>query len=244
MKKEEREKEERLAELLKKADSHPMMKAILAEEAAAVAKKRTEAAQKIEVLKKERDAVIPKLIAIVDEKEGTYKKAKVALDAASDEWQKAEHTLSAERHQFENRIGIQKTDLLNNADPALNEAIIFFQEKLAFLRSEGRISQVAGGAVKNIFTEKINTKQESNYEAILDALSYCRAAITALEALKLSPALDLQKIEELKKGILDINVYKEYEGERAMPKGPDQAFLARQDAEMDAKVQRLLNYKV
>ena len=41
---------EKLKELLSKADHHPMMKAILAEEAG-----------KIQALKKERDEIIPKL---------------------------------------------------------------------------------------------------------------------------------------------------------------------------------------
>ena len=38
---------EKLKELLSKADSHPMMKAILAEEAVAILAKRTEATMKI-----------------------------------------------------------------------------------------------------------------------------------------------------------------------------------------------------
>lgn len=86
MKKDTKEAE-KLKELLKEAEGHPIMKTILAEKAAEVLAKRREAAGKIEVLKKEREEVIPKLQAAVKDKEGAYLKAKAALDAANDELQ-------------------------------------------------------------------------------------------------------------------------------------------------------------
>jgi hypothetical protein len=47
------------------------------------------------------------------------------------------------------------------------------------------------------------------------------AAIKELEGMKLTPALDLQKIEALKKGIPPIDVYTEYTGEKPMPGSVD-----------------------
>jgi len=73
---------ERMTELLKRAGDHPMMKAILAEERAAVLAKRLEVAGKIEAVKKERDAKIPKLQADIDGKETEFKEAKAVMEAA------------------------------------------------------------------------------------------------------------------------------------------------------------------
>lgn len=55
---------------------------------------------------------------------------------------------------------------------------------------------------------------ESNRPAILSALEYCKAAITELENMKHAPALDAEKIAELKTGIPRIDVYTEFTGEK------------------------------
>ena len=145
-------KEEKLAELLTTAEGHPMMKAILAEKAAEVLAKRTEAAGKIEAMKKEREEVIPKLIEARDVKEAKYKEAKAALDTAGREFNMARVAVSSGSQSFDNAISRQETILLESADPAIAEAITFFQEKLDWIRSPGRISHVPMGGVNNIFT--------------------------------------------------------------------------------------------
>ena len=127
MKKEEKLKEERLAELLKKVDGHPMMKAILAEEAAAILAKRMEAAGKIEVLKKEQEEVIPRLRSDVEVKEGAYLKAKAALDADLGELLKVKAALSSENNSFNTDIRNQEAILYESADPRIDETITFFE---------------------------------------------------------------------------------------------------------------------
>lgn len=213
-------KEEKLAELLTAADGHPLMKQILAEKAAAILATRTEAAGKIEVLKKERDEVIQKLQADRDGNEERFKKAKAALDAAGGEYQTARVALSSGSQSFDYAINRQEQILFESADPAIDEAILFFMEKLDWLRAPGRISIDRTGAERNIFTEKIATKVESNYDAINAAMRYCQYAIKELERMKLTPALDAEKIERMKADIPDIGVFSESTGERPMPGVP------------------------
>jgi chromosome segregation ATPase len=210
-------KEEKLSELLTTAEDHPLMKAILAEKAAAIQATRTEAAGKIEALKKERDEVIPKLLADRDAKEEKFKKAKAALDAAGGEYQTARSVVTSRNQFFDNAISRQETILLETADPEIDAAILFFQDRLAFLRTPGRISMNRIGAERNVFTEKVTTRVESNYDAVNAALRYCLDAVQELQQMKRTVALDLQKIEGMKKGIPDINVYSESTAEKPMP---------------------------
>ncbi len=207
-------KEEKLAELLTAADDHPLMKQILAEKAAAILATRTEAARKIEILKKERDETIPLLLADRDAKEAKYKEAKAALDTAMSEFQTPRIALSSENQTFDTAINCQEQILFESADPALDAAILFLREKLDWLRSPGRISRDARGAKRNIFTEKITLKTESNVDAVRSALDYCRAAIETLGNWKLLPAVDAERITELKTGIPRIDVYTEYTSEK------------------------------
>jgi len=214
-----KEKEaEKLSELLEKANAHPTMKAILAEEAAEVLRTRIEAAGKIEDLKKERDEIIPKLQADLAGKEAKYKKAKTALDGASDEAKKAKVAVLNKSHIFESAINKQRKILIESAEPEIDEGILFFQKKLSFLRSPGRISRNSIGAERNLFTWKRTTKQETNLAAVNGALAYCQTTIKGLEAMKLWPALDMEKIEEMKAGIPSIDEYQEFIGEKPLPK--------------------------
>jgi hypothetical protein len=207
-------KEEELAELLTIAEGHPMMKAILAEKTAEVLAKRTEAAGKIEAMKKEREEVIPKLIEARDVKEAKYKEAKAALDAAGVEYQTARVAVSSRSQAFDSSIGQQEVIIFGSADARIDEAITFFRGKLDWLRAPGRISIDHRGGENNPFTEKTTLKVESNRPAILAALQYCMAAIKELEQMKLTPALNLQKIDGMKTALPKIDVYTEFTGEK------------------------------
>lgn len=235
-------KEEKLAELLKEAEDSPILKQLRAEKAAAILTTRTEAAGKIEALKKEREEVIPQLIEDRAAKEEKFKRAKAALDAAGSEYQTARLALSSRSQSFEHAIGRQEMILLESTDPALGEAITFFREKLDWLRTPGRINQNAVGAIRNVFTEKKTTRRESNLEAINSAMAYCRAAIMELESMKLAPALDAERIEGLKAGIPSIDVYTEYTGEKPMAKVPPTFFPG--TAYQDELTERLLRRRV
>ena len=240
MKSNPKEKEaEKLTELLAKANNHPTMKAILAEEAAAILEKRTAAAERIENLQQEQNEQIPELQADLAGQETKFKKAKVDLDAAINKIQSAKYLLATESQKFERLIRQEKVILLETAPEEIEEAIQFFQEKLSFLRSPGRISFTAIGSERNILNMKKTVKGESNAGAVRSALSYCQAAIKELENMKLSPALDIKKIEKMKAGIPDINIYTESTGEKPLERAPDQLPGRKSDSQMDWELGKL-----
>jgi len=211
------EDREKMAALLKEAEDSPIIKTLRAERAAAILATRTDAAGKIEALRNEQAATIPKLLADRDAKEERFKRAKAALDAAGGEYQTARVAVSSRSQSFDHAIGRQEAILFESADPLIDAALLFFREKLDWLRTPGRISIDRRGAESNIFTEKITTTVESNRDAILSALRYCQDAVAELERMKLTPALDAEKIERMKAGIPDIGVFSESVNERPMP---------------------------
>ncbi|HZL98293.1 MAG TPA: hypothetical protein VFB91_06270 [Terriglobales bacterium] len=211
------EDREKMAALLKEAEDSPIVKTLRAEKAAAILATRKEAAGKIEAAKKEREEVIPELLADRDAKEENFKRAKAALETAGGEYQTARVAVSSRSQSFDSVISRQEAILFETADPLIDAALTFFREKLDWLRTPGRISIDRRGAESNIFTEKITTTVESNRPAILSALRYCQEAVAELERMKLAAALDLQKIEGMKKGIPDIGVFSESANERPMP---------------------------
>lgn len=211
------EEAEKLAKLLVQAETHPMMRAIMAEKAAAILATRTEAAGKIEVAKRERDEVIPQLLSDRAAKEENFKRAKAALDTAGGEYNAARFTLSSRGQSFDHTISGQEQTLIESADPAIDAAIIFFKGKLDWLRAPERISTTRRGAIRNIHTEKITTKVETNYDAINAALRYCMDAVAELQRMKLDPVLDVEKIERMSAGIPSVDIFSEFTGEKPMP---------------------------
>jgi len=72
----------------------------------------------------------------------------------------------------------------------------------------------------HIFTEKKIFTVYSNHGAITAALRYIRAAISELEVMKLTPALDFARIEELRHGIPDTGEMQKYSAEKPFPRTP------------------------
>jgi len=147
------EKEKVLTELISQAQDHPLMKKIIEEKQAEVLAKRKEVTLKIDGLRRERDEASPKLQSDLAMKEEQWKKAKLALDFAQMEFQKARAALSFSNLQFNNQIQAQENILRETADPRIDEGIRFFFEKLDYLRSPQRLSLIAAGSERNIFSE-------------------------------------------------------------------------------------------
>jgi hypothetical protein len=148
------------------------------------------------------------------------------MEAAGGEFNRARGALSMESQSFDSSISTQEQILTNSADPQIDEGINFFMEKLEWLRSPGRISHNMTGGEKNIYTETVTFTQETNIPAINEALGYCRAAIKELERMKLEPALDLQKIEAMKKAIPSIDIYSEATGEKPIENSKGRSFAS------------------
>jgi hypothetical protein len=238
MKKAENEKAEKL---LAELNEHPLTKKLREDKAAETLATRREVAGKIAALRNEESAVLPKLQADLQEKEAVHAAAKTVLAGAAAKVQAATLALRQARLTFETTIGNCEASLFESADPAIDEAITFFRDKLDFLRTPGRISRNAVGSERNIFTEKKTVKEESNVAAIKSAMAYCQAAITELENMKLAPAMDAERIAGLKAGIPKIDVYTEYTGEKPMEKVPPRIIPRFGDAGSDEYEQTLID---
>jgi hypothetical protein len=240
MKQDKKEAEE-LKELLVEVKGSPIMQEVMAKKAAEVLAKRWVAAEAIEALRKEQGEVIPKLQEAVKDKEAKYLKVKTELDAATGEIQRARAALSSEGNQFDTAIKQHEAILWETADPRIDEGIEFFRAKLDWLRAPGLISFNRLGGERNIFTEKVTIKAESNADAVNSAVRYCMAAIKELEKMKLTPELDLQKIEAIKAAIPDIGIYTESTGEKPLPgsKGVNPLHLLKSDSQLDWELGKL-----
>jgi hypothetical protein len=209
------EKEERLSGLLKEAEGHPMMKAILAEKADKVLGERLLVAAKLRAATEEAERVIPErqkdvdaLVADLAEYDEGRKAVLDKLTAARGELATARQSLEWERSHAE-------AALLSNYDPRIDEAITFFRDRFEGLRVKHINSQKRTGET-NIYTEKQEVFVYSNAAAIKNALAYCRTAIDELERMKLTPHLDADRIEALRKGIPDADELMENAGEKPM----------------------------
>lgn len=225
---------EEIQKLTSELEKSPAFRKMREEQAVETLAKREKAGEKIKALEKEQAEVVPKLQKDLAAKEDKFHKTKALMDAASDEAKIAKVAVMSQSQSFEKAISKQAEILIETADPALDAAIIFFNKKLSYLRSPGRIDHVAGGAERNIFTDTKKVKAESNVDAVKLALEYCRAAITELEKMKLWPVLDVEKIERMKAGVPSIDVYTEVTGKKPLPgsKGVNPRHLLPSDSEL------------
>lgn len=243
MKEHEQKEFERLQRLADELDRHPATIQQREKEAAETLAKRKAATDRIEALNIDMaacgviDREIDELILTLADMDKEREKVKNQIN-------QKRGFLMREKSGIEGEIRREQQILLSCYDLAIDEAITFFNEKLNWLRSPGRITHVKTGSETNIFTEKVTVKEESNVDAINSALRYCQDAIKILEAMKLCPAVDLPGIEALKAGIPSIEIYKQVEGERPMTKGPDVGFLARMAHDLDLNIQRLLTKRI
>jgi len=217
----EREENKKAMEVLRagiaELNRHPATIQQREQEAAATLAKRTTAANKIKNLECDLQAcgVIQRKIDGMVERLNVMDAERLAYQAAINS---ERSFLMQEKAGIVAGIGHEQKILYSTYSEKIDEAIEYFKKKLDWLRSPGRISSQRVGGARNIFTEKITTKTESNIAAVKDALKYCQNSIEELEKMKLEPALDTQKIEEMKKRIPDIGVYTESTGERPFPR--------------------------
>jgi hypothetical protein len=108
--------------------------------------------------------------------------------------------LSEERQRLDRERSAAATVLLSSYDPAIDEAIQFFQARHETLLRKRPDSDRRGGKT-NLFTLTKEVVSRSNTGAIRDALAYCLGCIRELEAMRLRPALDAVRIENLKKNL-------------------------------------------
>lgn len=220
MKKTEIEDREKLSVLLKEAEDSPIMKTLRAEKAAEVLVERQEAKGKIAALRNEESRTIPGLQSALDAAEAEYLAAKKAQERLVEGCREATLALRSERLMFDSEIRAAEAWLIETAPAEIDEAINFFAGKLTWLRAPGRIVRVGRATERNLFTWTRTVKDENNEAAVLAAIRYCRDAVAELERMKLSPALEAEKIGVLKAGMPQIDEYAERQASIPMERGP------------------------
>jgi hypothetical protein len=191
--------------------------------------KEQEEAKKAEDLEKRRAAfqhlveIQAENAIIVDDMKLHIMEAEEAIKAAEEEYKAQRYNLNELRRQkmlkgqaYERKMNEHKELLYTTYDPAIDEAITFFHEKLDALRSmkESYQTFVKG---YNIFKMKKEVGAYTNEQAILRSIRYCQEAIEALEGSKIIPELDPDIIEELKSNIPDPHELEEIGGEKDIP---------------------------
>ncbi len=227
-------------ELLKTIEGHPLTQQILAEKAAELLKKRTEAASKIAELKAELSELpTPYTVAEKEEQELREIEARAQKLRAEITRKKAE-TIS-KRLFTENLIGNLEAELLNSADSRIDREIELFRglhAKFMQIKPSARFE----GKKQNLIDMTEKTTAASNQKAIVKALAYCRNAIKTLESMKLEPELNIEKIEQLRADVPNIDEFTETTGSRPIPgsKLPSARDLLPSDDEMDWKIGKTL----
>ena len=194
----------------------PLVEKYRTEKKAETLAKRVTAKTKIGALQKEGKALFPLLQQKVDE----IKKTLGALDderkGLQNELLKAVAELQRQKLRVENEIRKNDEVLFNSYNEKIDEALMFFKDKLEELRKPGKIDKRTRGGETNLITMKKEFKTETNVDAIRKAMTYCQAVIRELEEMRLNPELDLLRIETLKKNIPSIDIYQETIGERTL----------------------------
>jgi len=231
------EKAERITTELEKS---PLLKKLRADEAKKILAKRTAAAAKIEdlkldfeachVIQREIDSMISKLAALDNERE----KIKGAINEKY-------YFMIKEKTGIDNGIRQQREILCGCYDPRIDEAIIFFRDKLDDLRKPGKVNSRGMNIERNLFTDRKKITMETNEGAVLGALQYCMAAIQGFESLKLAPEFQTEKIQELKDGIPSIEQYQEVTSETPLPesRGINPLHLLKSDSQLDWEIGKL-----
>jgi hypothetical protein len=210
------EKLQKIEELTKELEDSPAVRMFRQEREAERLKQRKATAESIRELQAERES-LSAMREEVSALEAKVKAKDIERLNLLNEFAKKKSTYTGKSQGLESRIGRLRGELTESCDPKLLQAIEFFRTKLEFLRTPGRISSQRLEGKRNLFTEKVHGKVESNMNAVHRALRYCQEAIRSLEAEKLRPECDEGVIEALKEGIPDTSVYEVAETEHVLP---------------------------
>lgn len=229
---------EKLEELRKVIEASPLTQKIKKDQAAEILAIRKEAADRITVLKKEAENHVAKRIEIdgMVERWGGIDRERQELEV---EIGKKRAAFARDGLDIEGESRRQQEILYSCYDPALDEAIKFCRDRYEISLHKSVNSQTRAGE-RNIFTMVKNMITFSNARSIENALAYCLLAIRELEAMKLDPVLDVERIETLKKGIPNIDELTEITTEKPFPKvNTDPRALLKSDSQIDYEIGKL-----
>ena len=217
---------EKLERLTAELERSPAIRAFREEERAETLERRKAAAARLADLDREAAERIPAMIEDVTEQERIWKEHEQAGTVIRAALLARRAALSRARLDLDSARRDPEEALLETYDPRIDEAIEFFRKRLDYLRTPGRISNVAAGSERNIFTMEKTIIQESNFKAVNVALQYSQNAISRLESMRLQPRYDAEAVAKLKTEMPKIDFYETIESEKDLEKifRPDDPF--------------------
>ena len=186
-------------------------------EAAANLAAREAAVGRIEGLREQAERILPGLQVELTAREAELAKHDAERQGILGKLAAARAALIGERQRIERETSKAEAVLLANYDPRIDGAIGWFRARREALLRKKPDTDISAEGV-NVFTLTRGVVHRSNAGAISRALSYCLSSIRNLETMRLVPALDVARIEELKRGIPDISQMEEITGEKPLPR--------------------------
>lgn len=194
---------EKMKELIAELEGSPVVEKLRAEKARKVLAERKAAAARLQAAEDELNKTLPGLQAALD--------AATAALKAHDDKRKAlvEDVRTAQAGVYNTKLKCETERcsaagvLLETYDPAIDAAWKHFYTLHEQLRHKKPDVQVRDG--ERYINETKEQFTYSNAKARDAALEYCRAAMKAIEAMKLEAAFDAGRIEALKKGMPGID---------------------------------------
>jgi hypothetical protein len=200
---------------LRLLETHPLTQELKAKEAARILETRQAAAVKLEALTAEAEC-IPGMVAAVDAVEADLKAHDKARQTIVDRWTAARMALMEARERMDRQRSQAEAVLIETADPAIDEGIRHFRSLHEELLHTEANEQTRTGA-RNLITERQDINVYSNHPAIVAGLEYARAAVRALEGMKLAVSPNVERIAELKRNIPDVHALTELAGTKPLP---------------------------
>ena len=218
--------------------THPLAAAFKQEQALETLKQRQDSAGRLESILADIRAGFPEQEASLASVLEDLKQAEKHVIDLRAEAMETGRTLQIAKADLDRKRQAVEVSLYSTYDPRIDEAQDFFRTKLDDLRRPGVLDTRPMGASRNLIKMNKVVKMESNFDAVNEAMQYCRGAITRLESLKLIPEFPESEIEGLKEGIPSIDRYQEYTAERSLPKDPPVTAGAPSDYEIKKLLQR------
>ncbi len=182
--------------------------------------RRQAAADTLAALEAEGEAVLPGLQAALSEAEGALKAHDQARQAIVDRIRGAKAALLENNGRIDRARAGAKAILTETAPAELDQAIQFFRDKHEEIRQQS-VKTDRAKAGKDLLHERQGLHLRSNYGAICEALAFCRRALSELEGMKMAPAPDLRRVEDLKRGIPRTDRLDEVDGSRPLTRGAE-----------------------
>lgn len=213
MKAQERIELERMEQLRDEIEKHPMTARIREEETAKNLVKRKAAREQIDRLQTELEG-LPTFDQATNELTAESKICEERIKVLQEEINRKIMMLRRQKLDIEGEMRQAEIILLESADPAIDQGIQFFRDKIENLRKPGRISSRGMTVDVNLFTDIKTLTTEINRNAVLATICYCQGSVEKLQGMKLRPEFHIEEIEELKSKIPSIEIFEQVSGKK------------------------------